>query len=477
VSDTLSPGASGATADLGGDPPIALVPGIGAEPSGTVPREVPAQPESLAATGLEESFVQDLLLKVLYTQGARHGQQIAETVCLPLVLVDDQLHALQQRRFVEVRGTSGHGRGGYLFDLSAMGRERAQEALAVSRYVGPAPVPIALYRRWLEAQSIRNVNVNRARMADGFRDVVMEPRMLESLGPAVNSAKSLFLYGESGNGKTLIAEAIADMLGGSLYIPYAVLVDGHVLLVYDPVHHRPAVHERVERPDAASIWRDVGAEHDRRFACVRRPVVIAGGELTLDDLDLRYDEHSKVYKAPFQMKANGGVLIIDDFGRQRVPPRDLLNRWIVPLEKRRDYLTLHTGGKFPVPFDCLLIFATNLDPRALAEDAFMRRIHYKIHVPAPTRGQYTEIFRRCCAARGIAFDAEGVRHVYDEYYGRRGIPVRSCHPRDILDQLVDTARFMETEPRLTGPLLDRACDSYFLAVAQVAEGAGHTPGR
>jgi predicted ATPase with chaperone activity len=439
-------------------------------------RDAPVAPDSLAETGLGATFVQDLLLKVVYTQGARTGQQIAETVRLPLAIVDEQLLDLQHRRLMEVRGTSGHGRGGFLFELTGMGRERAQEALGFSRYVGPAPVPIEHYRRWLEAQTIRDVNVTRARIADGFSGIVVDPQMLEALGPAINSGKSLFLYGESGNGKTLIAESIADLLGGSIYVPFAVAVDGQVLLVHDPVYHRPAEGSAEEGLETASLWRSPGSEHDRRYARVRRPVVVAGGELTLGDLDLRYDPLTKVYEAPFQVKANGGVLIIDDFGRQRVPPRDLLNRWIVPLEKRRDFLTLHTGGKFPVPFDCLLIFATNLDPRTLAEEAFLRRIHYKVQVRGPSRGQYAEIFRRCCAARGIEFTEDGVRHVYEEYYSKRGIPARSCHPRDILDHLVDVARFMEVEPRLTGPLLDRACDSYFLSIAKLAETSDATPG-
>jgi predicted ATPase with chaperone activity len=432
--------------------------------------EAPPVPETLLDTGLSSGFLSDLLVKTLYVQGARPGQSLADAVCLPFRLVDELLHALQQRRLVEVRGTGGAGRAGYVFDLTATGRERAQEALSASQYVGPAPVPLELYSRWVLTHSIRSVRVNREKVTEGFRDLVIPRHVLELLGPAINSAKSLFIYGESGNGKTLIANTISRLLGGNIYVPYAIKIDGQIMLMYDPVYHREAAAEETASPlGALPIWRGGASEHDKRFVRVRRPVVAAGGELTLEDLDLQYDHHTKLYQAPAQMKANGGVLIIDDFGRQRVPPRDLLNRWIVPLEARQDYLTLHTGGKFTVPFDCLLIFATNLDPKSLVEEAFLRRIHYKVHVTDPTPEEYAEIFRRCCAARNLEYRAEGVAHVYREFYQCGGIMPRACHPRDILDHLLDTARYLEVEPTLSNELLDHACESYFLDVAAAAD--------
>jgi predicted ATPase with chaperone activity len=229
------------------------------------------------------------------------------------------------------------------------------------------------------------------------------------------------------------------------------------------VHHlEVAAEESQSRATDDPAWLRSVPDYDRRYARVARPVVITGGELTLEQLDLIYDHNTKMYQAPFQLKANGGVLIVDDFGRQRVPPRELLNRWIVPLEKRHDYLTLHTGAKFPVPFDCLLIFATNLDPRELVEEAFLRRIHYKLQVPGPTRPQYEEIFRRCCAARGIRYSTEAIDWIYSQYYERCGISPRACHPRDITDHVGDIARFIGTEAALSVELLDRACRSYFL---------------
>jgi predicted ATPase with chaperone activity len=423
----------------------------------------PPVPESREETGLTAEFIIDLLLKVLYVQGARTGQQIVETVRLPFTFVDEQLLDLQQRRLIEVRGTTGHSRGGYMFDLTSAGRERAREALASSQYVGAAPVPLAHYAEWMQHQSLRNVKVTREMVEVGFQALVLDPRVFDILGPAINSARSLFLYGAPGNGKTYIAETISRLLGGALYIPYAVEVDGQILVLYDPVHHTP---EPEPDPGAeggeAPSWLRTTEIYDRRFIRVHRPVVITGGELTLDQLDLQYDHHTKMYQAPFQLKANGGVLIIDDFGRQRVPSRDLLNRWIVPLEKRVDYLTLHTGGKFPVPFDCLLIFSTNLAPKDLVEEAFMRRIHYKIHVLGPTADQYAEIFRRCSAERDIPFEPWAVSQVYRDFYARMGLEPRAVHPRDILDHFRDFARFLDTPQRLTPELLDRACRSYFL---------------
>jgi predicted ATPase with chaperone activity len=435
-----------------------------------VPEETPSRPpvpETVEDTGLTQEFITDLLLKTLYVQGARTGQQLMDVVRLPFDFVDHRMLDLQQRRLVEVRGTSGLSRGGYMFDLTGTGRDRAREALASSQYVGPAPVPLSQYREWTRIQSIANARVTRDMVREGFRALVLEDAMHEMLGPAINSAKSLFLYGSPGNGKTFISETIAGMLGGHLYIPHAIEVDGQILMLFDPVHHHPVPEEQIETTIAGQPeWLKTHSAYDRRFVRIARPVVITGGELTLDQLDLQYDRHTKMYQAPFQMKSNGGVLILDDFGRQRVNARDLLNRWIVPLEKRIDYLTLHTGGKFPVPFDTLLIFATNMKPSDLVEEAFMRRIHYKIHVLDPDLDEFREIFRRCCAERGIAYDEAAVHHVYRNYYERLGISPRKCHPRDILDHLLDIARFLEVDHHLTPELLDRACQSYFLDEAR-----------
>jgi predicted ATPase with chaperone activity len=366
---------------------------------------------------------------------------------------------MQQRRLVEVKGTQGASRAGYTFDLTAEGRARAREALAMCQYVGPAPVPLSQYRDWVARQTIQQVHVTRTHVEEAFSWLVLNQETLDEVGPAINSGRSLFLFGESGNGKTAIAETIARMLGGAMYVPYAVEVDGQIMVVYDQLHHRPVAKDG--DADVSGLWRD-SAGHDPRWVLVARPVVFTGGELTLDQLDLQWDPDTKVYQAPFQVKANGGVLIIDDFGRQRVPPRDLLNRWIVPLEKRVDFLTLHTGTKFPVPFDTLLVIATNIDPKQLVEEAFLRRIHYKIRVESPTLEQYSSIFSRYCEERGIKYDPAAVRQLYQNFYHAHSIAPRGCHPRDVIDHLMDIAKYLGIKPELSPDLVDRAGRSYFL---------------
>jgi predicted ATPase with chaperone activity len=442
--------------------------------SGGVPLEptAPPPPETIADTGLSPEFIIDLLLKTLYVQGARTGQHLTDVVRLPFDFVDSQLLMLQQRRLVEVRGTNGPSRGGYTFDLTGGGRERAREALASSQYVGAAPVPLDQYRAWVDRQSIRHVHVTKDVIRQGFQRMVLSDAIHDILGPAINSAKSLFLYGAPGNGKTMIAETIASMLGGHIYVPYAVEIEGQIMVVHDPVYHHDVSEERAPeislelKPEEPS-WLKETPNYDRRFALVRRPVVLTGGELTLEQLDLQYDQYTKMYQAPFQVKANGGVLILDDFGRQRLPPKDLLNRWIVPLEKRIDFLTLHTGGKFPVPFDTLLIISTNLEPSHLVEEAFLRRIHYKIQIEGPNPSQFADIFERNCEERRIEYDPAIVRHIYDNWFALHAIQPRGCHPRDILDHVVDIARFHQVPPAATVDMVDRACRSYFLEDSNV----------
>jgi predicted ATPase with chaperone activity len=428
-------------------------------------RLLPPVPGSIEETGLSGEFVTDLLLKTLYVQGARTGSELSDALKLPFTILDQLLLDLQQRRYVEVRGTRGVNRGSYVFDLTGeAGRGRAREAMESSQYVGPAPIPLAMYRHWSHVQSIRHARVTRREVEDGFSWLVLTQETLDEVGPAINSAKSLFLYGDAGNGKTAIAETIARLIPGSLFVPYAVEVDGMVIVTYDPLYHRrvDGVDELQGEKTSSDALFSSDTPYDPRFVDVHRPVVLTGGELMMEQLDLQYDETAKMYQAPFQVKANGGVLIIDDFGRQRVEPRELLNRWIVPLEKRVDFLTLHTGGKFPVPFDCLIIFATNISPSDLVEEAFLRRIHYKIKVDSPDRPMFERIFTRICEDRGLEYDKRAVDQLYHEFYEKYHIAPRGCHPRDVVEHLFDIATYLEETPALTPDLIHRAGRSYFL---------------
>ena len=458
----------------------------------------PTPPESLEEAGLAEELVAGLALKALYVRGAALGSELFDLLALPMALVDEMLRQLQELRLVEVHATKGPRRGEYVFKLTGDGRKRALEELEVSRYVGPAPVPFEDFRRWVELQAIERRRITEPELQRVLDGIVLPGAMAELLGPAINSGRSLFLYGGPGNGKTLLAERISRVFGDRYFVPYSVLVDGSVMIVYDPVLHgletrgpgtEPSpsaieaappspdgAHAPAEAPGSPAPPADLRGEilrslpeHDRRYAEARRPVVVTGGELTLEQLDLQWDPSGRMYQAPPQLKAAGGVLVVDDLGRQRVPVRDLLNRWVVPLEHRCDYLTLRSGRKIVVPFDCFVIFSTNLEPRSLADEAFLRRIHYKIEVPAPDREEYGRIFRSCCEERDIAFDAGALEYLFEEFYADGAIEPRRCHPRDLLDHLRDLAGYRGEAPRLTNELLEAACRSYFLPAT------GHRP--
>jgi hypothetical protein len=299
--------------------------------------------------------------------------------------------------------------------------------------------------------------LDRGRLQEGFSHLVVGDQVLEQLGPAVNAGKAVFLYGPPGNGKSVIAEGMGRTLGGHMYMPYAVEVSGHIITMYDPISH-----EALDAREGGSTSVISSAPCDRRWVRIRRPVVVVGGELTLEMLDLTFNPVSKFYEAPLQLKANGGVFLVDDFGRQRMRPEDLLNRWIVPLESRVDYLTLHTGKKFQVPFDVLTVFATNLDPASLADEAFLRRIPYKIAIQDPDIEQFTKIFELNCRRRRLRFHQVMVAYLLRRHYRPLQRPLRACHPRDLIDQITALCRYRGIEPTISRELLDAACNSYFL---------------
>jgi len=425
----------------------------------------PKAPMSVEETGLSGPQITSLLLKTLYHRGALTGNELADAISLPFVVIDDLLLAATQRHFIEVLGSTGHSRAGYQFELTDEGRERAASALAASRYVGPAPVPLQQFGEMVAKQSVRHNRISRELLKSAFHDLVLPDEVTEALGPAVNSGASIFLHGAPGNGKTAIAERLGALISSEIYLPYSIIVDGHIIVVHDPVYHVRINKGDDEEGGAGAIVRK-DRSVDRRYILVRRPTVFVGGELTMEQLDLQLSEYSQIYRAPFQVKAAGGVLIMDDFGRQRMTPAELLNRWIVPLEKGFDNLTLDTGMRFPVPFDCILIFATNLNPRNLVDEAFLRRIQFKVEVRSPDRKAFTEIFRMNCEDVGMEYGEEAVNLLYDRFYDRHGIKPRGCHPRDILHHVRSMANFRGIEPTLDPSLLHQAAQSYFLVMEE-----------
>lgn len=426
---------------------------------------VPAAPRTMEETGLSDSQVTALLLKALYQHGALLGSELAEFLCLPYVILDDPLLAATQRHFVEVLSTAGHSRAGYRFELTDEGRGRASGALEASRYVGPAPVPLKQFKEWADRQTVRTEKISRQLLLGAFGDLVLPDEIMDALGPAVNSGASIFLHGAPGNGKTAIAERLGALISTEVYLPYALIVDGHIIVVFDPVYHHTTDNPRERhKTDSGLVRKDFSA--DRRFVKVRRPTVFVGGELTMDQLDLQLSEYSKIYRAPFQVKASGGVLIVDDFGRQRMSPAELLNRWIVPLEKGFDTLTLDTGVKFPVPFDCILIFATNLNPRSLVDEAFLRRIQFKVEVKSPDRRALEKIFRINCEEIGMVYRQEAVDFLFRRFYDAYNIRPRGCHPRDILHHISSIATYEGRAPALEPDLVRRAAHSYFLVMEE-----------
>lgn len=418
----------------------------------------PPQPLTIEETGLNRTLIQDLILRVIYTRSRASGMEIATELCFYYSVIDPLLQELRKADFVDIAGQRGYGDTNYEYVLTGRGTQAALDALTKSQYSGPAPVPFQAYLESIKAQTIKNMVVTRRNIRRAFGDLIINDAVLNEIGPAVNSASSIFLFGYPGNGKTAISERITRLMGDNIYVPYAVEAGGQIIKIYDNI-----VHELAEDAD--------DSQYDQRWAHIKRPVVIVGGELTLPMLDLTYNETAKFYEAPFQMKANGGIFLIDDFGRQQCRPMDLLNRWIVPLEKRFDYLTTVTGKKMEVPFDQLLIFSTNLDPNQLADEAFLRRIKFKIEVRDPDEAQWRQIWGLVCRGRKVELDQRGLDYLVEKWYKPFERPFRMCQPRDILDQMISIAKYNMELPAFSPDLLDAACASYFVSKEQKNFGA------
>jgi DNA-binding PadR family transcriptional regulator len=421
----------------------------------------PAPPVNLEQTELPFFFLVELTAKILFKGGPQRQGELVDSVKLLPGVLEPVLDFMRAEHLIEVQprtqGDSVMAAGKELtFALTDMGRQRASDAMARSQYAGPAPVSLRTYERQVRLQSMADVEVTRADITRVFDGVVIKPELLDQFGAAMNSRRASFVYGPAGAGKTYIAERLIGLLDGGIYIPHAILVDGEVVQVFDPLVHAPLADS--QRPHSMLERRGF---HDARWVACERPVVLCGGELSLSMLDLQFDREARYYTAPPQVKANNGLLIIDDLGRQLAEPRAIMNRWIVPMDRQVDYLALHTGGKFQVPFDVNLVFSTNLQPSALADEAFLRRLGYKIYVGPIEASDYEGIFRQECTRLGIPFTPEGLAYVLQRHE-REERPLLACSPRDLLGQLRDQARFRSLRPEMSESLLDWAWNNYFV---------------
>ena len=406
----------------------------------------PPAPEELADTDVAEGFLSDLALKHVAQSPDPTTRAVADEMRLPRALVEEILGKLSREKLIEVKLQQAVGATRY--GMLDRGWERVARARSICGYTGPAPVSLRDYAHMMRLQAVPAEPASPDTVRAAFRDLVLPGSLLQTLGCVINSRRSLFITGPPGTGKTAVAERINAGLPGYIWIPYAIEVDGQIIRVFDSHNHRAA-------PAGATP-----EDYDRRWALIERPLVIVGGELTLDDADLQWSEAARFYEAPFQLKSNGGTLVVDDFGRQRVEPHDLLNRWIVPLEKRVDYLTLHTGKKIEVPFEQLVVFSTNLDEKDLVDEAFLRRMGYRARVEPPTPAAYVEIFKRQAYTRGLRVEQPVLDHLLNNYIIEHR-QMKSCEPRDLLDRATDICLFEGRPLELSAKLVDAAWRNYF----------------
>jgi DNA replication protein DnaC len=413
---------------------------------------VPSTPPSLEAAGVSESVVEELIMKFLLARGEANGRAIADQVKLPFLLIEPTLNRLKYEQMTAYRGATSVN--DYIHVLTDHGRDRARQYQSRTTYFGAAPVRLEDYCAAVKLQSVEGQYPRRDELLQAFRDLLIDRKMLSRLGPAINSGRGMFLYGYPGNGKTSIAERITLAFGKYIWIPRSLSVDGEVVRLYDPLIHEIAEAEK------SSGWLD-NRGFDGRWVRIKRPTIVAGGELTMEMLEVQKDNETNINEGPLQLKSNCGVLVIDDFGRQKMRVDELLNRWIVPLEKRYDYLNMSSGKKTQVPFDQLVIFSTNLQPKDLVDDAFLRRIPYKIEVENPSETAFRKLFEIMCPKIGIPYRPEAVDYLVEKHYKSTNRPFRNCHPRDLLLQIRNYCLYNDQPMDLKLEYVDFACENYF----------------
>ena len=433
-------------------------------------QEPPPLAKTVEQTGLDDNFLLNCLLRTMYISALQTIPELSQQIKLTRGVIEELLTFAKKEALVEIRGPSEKNYNIMRYALTKAGKERASEALRRCEYIGPVPVQLETYQVQVQKQTITNEVVSIEKLKKSLSHLVLSEDVVRRLGPASNSGRAVLIYGAAGNGKTSIAEALVSAFEQPVYIPYAIEADGQIIKIFDLSTHVPfpsTTNTNGSNGDSHPMFLPQ-LEYDPRWVRCRRPYIITGGELTLEMLDLDFDPHSKYYEAPLQMKAIGGIFVIDDFGRQRVRPHDLLNRWIFPLERKLDYLTLHTGKKFALLFDQLVIFATNFPPEEIMDPAQLRRVHYKLKINPPTAEEYEEIFRRICDSYGLEFSEEIMADLVNNYYMKHKVPFAGFHPKFIAEHVIAACNYLGTPPRITRQLLADSLENMVILPAALS---------